>query len=94
MSEKRACVDTIEESSSSAEEADARKKRARFYKESSLCIHTHPVSTSPPSERATAALTTRGITSAPLFTTPSTAASSSNLKCLMISFGPRGCSVC
>ena len=42
-SEKRFCSDTIEDTSSSASEADAWKKRARCYKVSSPPIpHTHP----------------------------------------------------
>ena len=40
-SEKWACSDTIEESSSSPDEADARRKGARYYKESSPCSFTH-----------------------------------------------------
>ena len=41
LSVKRACSDTIEDSPSSASEADARKKRARYYKESSPRSHIH-----------------------------------------------------
>ena len=39
-SEKRACSDTIEESFS-ADEVDARRKRARYYKETPSCCLTH-----------------------------------------------------
>ena len=39
-SEKRDCSDTLEESSS-ADEVDARRKRARYYKESPSCYLTH-----------------------------------------------------
>ena len=39
--EKRACSETMEESSSPADEADARRMRARFYLESSHCSLIH-----------------------------------------------------
>ena len=93
-SEKRACSDTLEESSSSATKPTHGGSALGFTKNhhpvpSYTSSPTLPfISTLLPSKRATAALTTCGITSAPLFTTPSPAASS-NLNSFTISVGPR-----
>ena len=94
-SEKRACSDTIEESSS-VDEVDARRKLGIPKSPHVFASRTSSqtllsISTSPLSERTVCVPTRRGTKSALPFISPSPAASGSNPGILMILADPRLC---